>query len=318
MKKATQSFVLALAVLALAPPADAAGCGVIYRLWQDGNNTHYNFGEVIHLEVGEKADLYIHCESRSPGHPYSTHAEIGAPADFGVGRHRRKDVERVLRLGHSDPRRGKQSFEAIAPGGTALGYRITQVFEPGKLEDIPAECRTGEVRFLVEQPQTSLVEPPPASASAGEAAHQLIRELYVGMLRRTDANIGDYPNEWFDRVQAGGLQGLVFVAETIASSSEFRDASLSRTRQALAASGVSTATLGQAVLEDQLLTDICDSLYGGAVPDIGNRRLLANTLTDCLAGRGGSAACQRFGRTLVNQRQYREANRELLRHWQRY
>lgn len=306
---------LAAVTWAVPPAAIAADCDVIYRLWEDGTNTYYNYGETLHLAVGQKVDLYVHYKSRSPT-PYSTLAEIGAPTDMGLGNQRRRDVDRVLRLGDHDPRKGKQSLEAITTGGTALGYRITEVVRPGKLADIPVDCRAGEVRIIVDREARILEEPPPGAATANEAAHQLISELMAGLLRRGDVPVGDYPNEWFDRVMAEGLRGLIFVAETVASSKEFQTAALDRTRQSLAATGVSAGGLSPGVLQDQLLTDVARDLCGAAITDGPRRRLLADNLANCF--RGASEGCKRFGRNLLSQAEYRDAHRDLLKHWQRY
>ncbi|MEM7356472.1 MAG: hypothetical protein AAF657_36995, partial [Acidobacteriota bacterium] len=195
----------AAVVMALALPSAsaAAGCDVQFRIWQDGNNTYYNHGETIVLQRGEKGDLYVHFKSRSAS-PYSTSADLGAPADFRVGSHRRRDVDRVLRLGRSDAGKGKIGVEAIAGGKTALGYRITAVASPGRLENIPRQCRTGQVHITVEGGSSGHTAPPPSGGnlSSGEAAQELIAGLFTGILRRQPAEVDDnYPNEWFDWVQ---------------------------------------------------------------------------------------------------------------------
>ncbi len=309
-----KSIVFALLVVLAGQPVVAEDCNIIYRIWQDGQNSYFEYGETIVLPKGQKADLYIHLENKGKD-PYSTLAAIGAPSDFIRSTHQAKDVARVLRLGDHDPRKGKMSFETHAVGKTGLGYRITEVVRPGRLDDIPANCRSGQVHITVAE-QTPLVAPPPAAGSMNEAAQQLIVDLFKGILRRSAAEVGDYPNDWFDRVEREGLRGLIFVAETMASSTEFRDAALARTRKTLPnSSGTLPGTVQ--VLEDHLLTSIMEDLYGGARLDAPNHRLLANNLSNCLAGRGGADACRRFGRDLLSQRQYFENNRELLQHWQR-
>ncbi len=301
-------------------PLGAATCDTRYRIWQDGDNTFYKYGEVIVLTAGEEADLYIHAYPSRSKNPYSASADIGAPADFGVGRHRSRDVSRVLRLGKHEPRKGKVSFTTVAAGSTALGYRITDVVDPGRLEKVPRGCRTGQVRITVRAgtagtaPETRPLRPStPPSVTLNDAAHQLIVQLYTGILRRGAAEAADYPDDFFDQVQRDGLQGLISVAETMTSSREFQDAALARTRQSLARSGGSTG-LSQRVLENQLLSDIFASLYGSE-PYGDVRRRIENTLSTCLSGRGDGGACRRLGSDLLNQRQYHEHNRDLLRHW---
>ncbi len=309
-------FVFAALIGFVSQPMLADDCNIIYRIWQDGENSYFDYGETIVLPKGQKADLYIHLESKG-NDPYSTLAEIGAPSNFISSTHQGKDVARVLRLGSHDPRKGKISFETTAVGKTGLGYRITEVVRPGRLDDIPAACRAGQVHITVAEQQTSLVDPPPAASSMNEATQALIANLFQGILRRSESEIGDYPNDWFDRVEREGLRGLIFVAETMASSTEFREAAVSRTRKTLQSTSANLSGISQPVLEGQLLADIMKDLYGGARLDNANQSLLSNNLSNCLAGRGGAVACRRFGRDLVSQRQYFENNRELLQHWQR-
>ena len=306
--------VVAALALALPAPGGAADCDVKFRLWQQGENTYYDHGEPLVLQRGEKADLYIHVKSRSRN-PFSTSADIGAAADFRVGSQRQRDVNRVLKLRGHDARKGKVSLEAVAGGETALGYRITAVAKPGRLQDVARDCRTGQVRITVEDAQ-GIVDPPPSgSASAGEAAQQLITDLLIGILRQRPSEVDDdYPNEWFDWVQASGLDGLVEVAEILTASAEFHDAAIPRTRAALSREGISTHGLSRRQLEEHLLEDICESLYGNLVPNEYTLERLANTLGACLAG-GQLGSCQRLGRDLLNQREYAEHNRRLLRHW---
>ena len=310
MKKIAIVMIAAGWLAAAPPPLAAADCKVQFRLWQDGRNTYFDHGEEIVLQVGEKADFYVHTDSRSAT-PYSTRAEIGAPADFDIGSHRRPHVDRVLRLSHGDPLKGKVSVAAIAAGRTALGYRIDEVARPGRLEGIRPGCRTGQVHITVERRSGADSPSRPASRTAGEAAHELIVNLLTGILRRTEERTGDYPNGWFDRVEENGLEGLVVVAGTLTGSAEFRDTALRRTETALGASG---HRLGRDELEAQLLTDICRSLYGDLSLDRYSRERLANTLGACLAG-GEAGSCQRLGRDLVRQREYSEHHRQLLRHW---
>ncbi len=307
-------FVLAMLVFGGAPELRAADCDVVYRLWQNGQNQFFQYGEDVVLGVGEEGHLYIHYKSRSEN-PYSTSADIGAPRDFGVGGHQAKDIARVLKVGHHDARRGKIELKAVAAGRTGFGYRITKLADPGQLADVPANCRTGQVKITVEERTSRSVAPPPPSASSqGEAAHELITGLFTGILRRSPAQAKDYPNNFYDRVESGGLTGLIFVAETMTTSTEFRSAALDRTRNALKRSGVATDRLSPGVLQDQLLTDMCQSLYGGE-PDSVIRRQMSGNLASCL-DRRDTTACKRLGRDLVSQRHYYENNRDLLRHWQ--
>ncbi len=316
MNKIAGSIILACAFLATAIPGplEAADCQTRYRIWQDGDSTFYKYGEVIVLGVGDKVDLYIHGYPSRSENPYGASADIGAPSAFGVGGHRSQDVNRVLRLRDHDPRRGRISLTAVAAGRTGLGYQITKVFSPGQLEKIPRGCRIGEVKITVRDAAArTRPEPPPAPVgSANDAAHALIKQLYTGILRRPAAEAADYPDSFFDQVQRSGQQGLISIAETMTSSPEFQSAAISRTRQALAKTGVSTGSLSQGVLENQLLTDIYSSLYGpGSVPYADAQRRMASYLSACLSGRGGDA-CNRLGRDLLTQPQYQGHNRDLL------
>ena len=317
MNKVFAGFVLACTLLAAAGPLEA-DCDTRYRLWRDGNNTFYKYGEVIVLSVGEEADLYIHAYPSRSEHPYSASAEIGAPTAFGVGGQRPQDVARVLRIRGQDPRKGKVSFTAVATGQTALGYQITDVVRPGTLDRVTRGCRIGQVRITVRAtapgaPQPRPEGPAPAIRTANDAAHHLITQLYTGILRRGEAKAASYPDSIFEQVQREGLQGLISIAETMTSSAEFRDWSLARTREALERSGVETRDLSREVLESQLLKDIYSSLYGaGSMPYPDAQRRLAGYLSACISGRGGNDACPRLARDLLTQPQYRGHNRQAL------
>ncbi len=311
------SIIATLALLIVAGSLEAANCRTRYRIWQDGENTYFKHGETIVMTVGEKADLYIHAYPSGGEHPYSAAADIGSANAFGVGG--RQDVSRYLRLADHQPAKGKVSLRAVGAGKTALGYHITGVASPGSLSAVPKDCRTGRINITVQnqrqQQQTRRVpEPPIQPVSANDAAHQLIVQLYTGILRRSASAAENYPNGYFDQVQRGGLQGLISIAETMTSSPEFRNQSLARTSEALARSGVSTRGLGRAVLENQLLTDMFTSLYGpGSEPYADARRRMASYLSGCITG-PGTDSCRRLGRDLLTQPQYQNRNRNLLQY----
>ncbi len=323
MNRIFGSILLTCTLIAVTGPLEAQNCQTRYRIWQDGNNTFYKYGEVIVLGVGEKADLYIHAYPSRSEHPYSASADIGAPTAFGAGRHRPQDVSRVLKLGNHDPRKGKISFTTVAAGKTGLGYQITDVVRPGRMEEVPRGCRIGEVKITVrgasasqqhgQQPKPAKPAKP-AVESANDAVHELIQQLYTGILRRGAAEAADYPDSFFDQVQRDGLQGLISIAETMTSSPEFRSSAIARTRQALTQTGMATGGLSQGVLENQLLTDMFNSLYGtGSVPYADAQRRMASYLSACLSGRGGDS-CNRLGRDLLTQPQYQGNNRDLLQY----
>ena len=69
------------------------------------------------------------------------------------------------------------------------------------------------------------------------------------------------------------------------------------------------------MVADQLLTDICRTLYGDAVPPTYIRSQLASKLNSCLAG--NSTLCGQLGRDLLAQRQYYDHNRAHLDHLRR-
>ncbi len=319
MNKIYAGILLSLTLLAAAP-LEAADCQTRYRIWQDGNNTFYKYGEVIVLGVGDKVDLYIHAYPSRSEHPYSASADIGAPTAFGVGRHQPQDVSRVLKLGKHDPRKGKISLTAAAAGRTGLGYQITGVVSPGALDKIPRGCRIGEVKITVRGASAGKGPgqrpgPAPTVGSANDATHALIQQLYTGILRRGAAEARDYPDSFFDQVQRSGVQGLISIAETMCSSPEFRQTSLTRTSEALAKTGVATRGLSRQVIESQLLTDIYSSLYGpGSVPYANAQRRMAGDLSSCISGRAGNEACKRLGRDLLTQPQYQGHNRDLLQY----
>ncbi len=311
-----RNTLIALAILVTAAPAlEAANCRTMYRLWQNGQNTYYQYGETIVLAVGESGDLYVHAYPSGGEHPYSASADIGASSAFKVGGHDIRDVRRYLQLGDHDPQKGKISLTGKAAGNTALGYEIRGVAAPGQLQKVPRECRVGRIRISVRQAARQAPPPPAAVGSANDAAHQLITQLYTGILRRSPAEARDYPDGFFDQVQRDGFSGLYSIAQTMTSSSEFRSQALQRTSQAMERSGVSTRGLSRQVMESQLLTDMWGSLYGrGSLPSGDAQRRMAGYLSDCISGRAGNEACRRLGQDLVSQTQYQRHNRDLLQY----
>jgi hypothetical protein len=295
-----------------------AQCDTSFRIWQAGasDNPYYNYGEEVVLEVGDQVDLYVHAYSSGATNPYGASAEIGAPADLGVGRETLRDVGRVLHIRDSDPRNGTIRLTAVAAGRTALGYRITGVSPPGKLERVPERCRTGKVSVTVQEASvaTPRASPPPAQ-TADAAVRGLIGRLFTGILRRTEAEVGEIPRSFIDQVQRGGFQGLISVATTMTSSPEFRDWSLARTSKALEASGVAASGLSREALESQLLNDMYASLYGaGSQPYANARQRMTGFLSGCISGRAGNDACSRLARDLLTQPQYQAYNGELLQY----
>ena len=314
MKKITTVLTASALTAAFSGPL-AADCDTSYRIWQDGTNTYYSFGEEIVLQVGDQVDLYLHAYDSGAKNPYRASAKIGTPAELGVGRHGPRDVQRFLSLRNHDARKGKISLTAVAAGRTALGYHITDVFAPGQLGKVPERCRGGRVLITVEDANAVAPGPAPRPEATGDAANRLIAGLFTGILRRSEGEVGEIPRGFADQVRRGGMQGLISVAESMTSSPEFRDWSLARTGQALEASGVSAQSLSREVLENQLLSDIYTSLYGGGVQPYGDaRRRMAGYLSSCISGRGGNDACPRLGRDLVTQPQYQARNDDLLRY----
>lgn len=301
--------------LILALPASAQNCSnVEFRIWRaDQAASWYGPGDTIEVYSGEEVHLYIHQASGSGSH-YSTAADIGYPANFGM----RDDSRRVrqhLRMSAQngdDKRSGRIRLVAEQLGTARLGYRITGVKSPGDIGRFARQCRTGAVNFEViarpapPPPPTRPAPPPPGYVTPGDAATGLVELLYRGLLRRE--RVASDPDDFVRQVVQFGKAGLERIAETMTVSPEFRYEALKRTE---AAHGAGRGGLQR--LRRQLLDDIYRDLYGYLTPTRENREADLADLDRCLSDdRGAEQACSRLGRNLIDSDLFYEQHRQLI------
>ena len=299
----------AAAVLCLSSSAAAdQRCSgeVKYRLWQEDNVGWYEFGETVEILEGEEGHLYLHVRSGGPT-PYSTSADIGYPAALGMGGDSHK-VRRHVKMqaqDNRDRRAGRVIFTAQEPGTVYLGYELVGVKTPGKLHNVPGNCRRGRVAIRV-LPRRGGHGPVHDPHEAQASALQVVESLYRGILRRE--RHGEDPWEFVDQVDREGRRGVEEVARQLLVSSEFRYQALRRTEQQRAER---SRNLEQ--LREWLLFDIYRDLYGLLEP---NRQDVDEDLRDldtCLSSdRYAEEACTQLSRNLVTHRLFYENHRDLL------
>ena len=294
-------------------PALAQHCpNVEFRLWRaDGNHAWYGYGDTLEVTSGEEVHLYIHQASGSGSH-YSTSAEIGYPASFGM----RDDSRRVrqhLRMSaqkDKDKRDGRVIINAEQAGNTRLGYRITGVKSPGQLGRFARQCQTGAINFVVRdraanKPTRPAPPTSPGYTTPGDAATELVELLYRGLLRRE--RVRSDPDDFIRQVVQLGKGGLERIAETMTVSPEFRYEALKRTEEAHGSRG------GLERLRRQLLDDIYRDLYGYLTPTREHREGDMIDLDRCLSSdRNAEQACSRLGRNLIDSDLFYEQHRELI------
>ena len=295
-----------LASLGAAPAAAQECPAVKYRLWQQHQEVWYEHGETVEIVEGEEAHLYFHVRSRSKN-PYGTHAEIGYPADYGFNI-KSKDVRRHVRMkpqNDKDRTSGRLRFTAEEAGSTHLGYRLIDIKEPGKLDDVRKRCHVGSVpvRVISSAPERPVDRP----QTTRSASRELVEVLYRSFLRRE--RHGEDPKSFVDLVRRQGRRGLEDVAETMTTSEEFRYEALDRIERDRRTRGREDL----ADLREDLLYDMYRDLYGNLDP---SEREVDEDLEDldlCLSSeRDARDACARLGRNLVSHRLFQERHRDLL------
>lgn len=175
MKCVTYAVLMAL----LGGSAHAEQCRQIqFRLWQNGENRFFESGEMASLEIGQDADLYIHVRSRTEGQPYSTAAVLDAPNGRALVHRSQKG---------NDVSKGRLTISGKARGTASVGFRLTGVKSPGRIEDVPERCRSGSVAIeVVEKPTSETFRPPPRAEAdpvalcQAEIKVQLDRDLGSG------------------------------------------------------------------------------------------------------------------------------------------
>ena len=155
MKYFVGCLVVAVSLTVSVEPASARNCREIqFRLWQDGENRFFDHGETATLDLGTDADIYLHVTSRTKGHPYSTASEFSAPTGRSLG-YRRQNSD--------DLARGRLKVSGRSEGTAQVGFKLTGVKSPGRLENVPSDCRSGHVTVRVVDNEPPPPPPPPPS-----------------------------------------------------------------------------------------------------------------------------------------------------------
>lgn len=143
-------LLFALLFLAAAPQAFACEGQIYIRVWQDGEDYWYEYGEEVDFVPGDQAHIYIHVQGRGEN-TYTTSARIGYPEEFGYDGDART-VERSVKMqaqNNDDRNSGRIRFRADQPNLVYLGFQITGVASPGSLNNVPNNCRTGYIPIRV-------------------------------------------------------------------------------------------------------------------------------------------------------------------------
>jgi len=304
------ALTLALAVVA---PALGQSCDAVgLRIWRpDQQETRYAHGDVIRLEPGIEAHLYVHHASRSQ-YPYATSAKIGYPQDVGL---RLSFDSRVLALraqSDKDRKEGRLIFTTQAPGRTNLGYRITGVSQPGVFERLPARCRRGAVTIEVIDHGTGNGDQ--VSPATRQAARALAHELEKSLLPWRKAQVDDQELAW---VLAHGRQGLVRMAATLLRSQAFREGSYYATIDAdprLHAEAEHRGDVEPSRVAEALLEGVYQTLYGELRPQrnlhLANRQALLACVSE--EGKAREAACDQLAERLLASPAYTQRHRDAL------
>lgn len=175
-------WVLVILLASWSPVAEAADCPVQIRLWVDGGDAWFDYGETVVVPTTEprpRLGVYV----KTGRHPMATTAEWSYPKDFGFSSARPAEVAEHLRFtaqSRQDIESGRLRFTTVAAGETYLGYRISAVSEPGDLEDLPATCISGEVRIEIAEPVEEAPEMAPeelATTLCQEAVREKLTSL---------------------------------------------------------------------------------------------------------------------------------------------
>lgn len=135
----------ALLSAAITAPLAAQCPQLMLRTWQPGGQeTWTSSTEGVVVLTGQEAHVYLHVQGRSQ-HGYTTSARVGYPQEYGAPG-RQQDVLRHVRMvapNQQDQQNGRIRFTAQEPGRTQLGYMVTAVTPPGKIDGLPPACRQG-------------------------------------------------------------------------------------------------------------------------------------------------------------------------------
>ncbi|MEM8960776.1 MAG: hypothetical protein AAGD38_04795 [Acidobacteriota bacterium] len=286
-------------------PAHSQCSQVEVRLWQPNNEQVWlESDEVVEIGAGEEGHLYLHVEGRST--PYRTNAVIGyAPGTRAgsVARHASLTAQN-----DEDRRAGRLRFRATAPGTFRLGYQLTGVWSPGRLDAVPVGCRKGvlTVRVVGKGAEGGQVDDDDDHYEEEiEPAAELVALLYEALLRREEAGRID---EGFVRtVRQRRYDGIADVARQITASDEFRRDALRRTEDAHG------RARDLADLRELLLEDIYKDLYGYIEPSADEAADDLAALDECLsASRSAQRACEELGANLVRSRLYYDEHFDLI------
>lgn len=328
-----------LTILFLVPAVlPAQSCDEVrFRLWQkDAETAWFAHGEPVEIGAGESGHVYVHVSGAAEGRSshYATRATIGYPQDLHqeqaavqkhgererTPRHRAGQIAQHLKVDSqdaSDRAAGRIQLEAKAPGDTALSYRIEGVKSPGRLEMVPPPCRKGLILVRVtgttappaDKPADEPGEKPESiQADRHAAAEELTEELMSAFLRR---EVTDAEGSFVDQILRYGRDGILYVAGQVASSREFRTATLERTDEAHDEDRREKShEVGLDELRAHLLEDVYRDLYGYVEPSDDEHEADLRDLEICLEGQ--EDACERLGREIVSRRAFYEHHRELL------
>lgn len=305
--------VLLASLLGFSAPAVGQSCDDIsFRIWRpDAEATHYAKGELIRLEQGIEAHLYVHHRSQS-ANPYTTSAAVGDPQKMGI---RGQFDSRVLALrpqNDNHRRTGHVVFDTKAAGRTRLGYRISAIAKEGVFNRLAEACRHGLV--TVEVVGKDARPGSGASPEARQAARRLTHSVEKALLPWLKAEVDD---EELAAVLRDGRQGLVRHAARLMRSDAFQDDSYEETIEAdpaLLAEIRRTGDLEPARVAEVALEVAYRHLYGDVRPEGKLHKANLELLIDCVTEDGSRSdyGCDTLAERLFASAAYTQRHRDAL------
>ncbi len=146
---------LVLAALTVTPLQAQSCDGLIFRVTQ-GNYEQSSLGfQPMVVQANQEGHVRVYWRSNSPD-PYTLSAQYGHPSDFGYQGDSPNKVRQHFRLNLQQPQqeqRGKVTFQAMRPGSTTIGFRITGSNNGSVFPQIPRGCRSGVLTVQVQGAQ---------------------------------------------------------------------------------------------------------------------------------------------------------------------
>ncbi len=307
-----------LAALGFTAPALSQSCDEIsFRIWRpDAEATYYAKGELIRLEPGIEAHLYVHHQSQSAT-PYTTSAAVGDPKKLGIRGQYDASVLALRPQNDNHRRTGHVIIDTKSAGRTRLGYRISGIAKDGLFNRLPEACRQGLVTVQVDANDTrpgtgaGSGSTPEARKAARGLTHTLEKALLPWLKAEVDA-------EELAMVLRDGREGLVRHAGQLMRSEAFQNDSYEATIDAdptLSAQYEREGDLTPASVANVALEVAYRHLYGEEIRPEGKlHKANLELLLDCVTRDGSRRdyGCDTLAERLLASPAYTQRHRDAL------